>query len=518
MDGMTQFCRLGPPSDRSSVASPNRPSSRDSQSEYSDPTSFSSQEPSNISHSPTKQGPEHGFPHTYNEDTQKKKSGFFQSRSPFRRKSKSERERQSEETGRSKRNTWAASVSQGTARHYGQTPRGTPHARDAQSKSPEPTDPRAQFQLNVGNNIFDVASPDAYSKPTQAAPNTDEKDPIAQALADLKGVSKQASVRMSADRYHGLPTPDPAPDTTKAILSSSSGARLKPSHVPDRTAPPAYNPQPPDHLGAPQPAFTSRSMQQTTQKYVDQNRNMFNPVARQRSAEPVAQGQSQHYRLPLETAGARGPAQGSSTRATSPVPFRSTSPRPGFQNQSPGQGHVPRAASPNPYLNGSQMAGNGSRAHSSSPIKARNEFRGPLDPGDEGYEYGLPQASSPQPPRDVRRNGVERPSSRGDMALALAPSTLSRNSNAPPSHQLGAPPSQQTQSQQRAPRQHGGTQSSGMGGGTGHYGVAPSGALMPDYRGRSKSVADGRQYSRDGRPILHHGKSDTGHENFGGKD
>lgn len=517
-DGMTQFCRLGPPSDRSSVASPYRPSSRESQSEYSDPTSFSSQEPSNISYSSTKQGTEHGFAPIYNEDNQKKKSGFFQSRSPFRRKSKSTRERQSEESGKSKRNTWAASVTQETARHYGQTPRATPYVRDALSKSPEPADPRAQFQLNVGSNIFDVASPDSDPKPTQAAPNTDEKDPIAQALAELKGVSKQASVRMSADRYHGLSTPDPASDTMKAGLGSSSGARLKPSHVPDRTAPPAYNPAPPDHLGAPQPAFTSRSMQQTTQKYVDQKRNMFNPVTRHRSAEPIAQGQSQHYRSPLETGGARGPGLVSSTRATSPVPFRSISPRPGFHHQSPAGRHVPRAASPNPYLSGSQMAGNRPQAHSSSRSKARDEFQGPMDPGDEGYEYDMPGVSSSQPPRGERRNGIERPSSRGDMALELAPSTVpSRNSNGPPSQQLGDPRSQRTQSQQREPRQHGGMQSSGIGGRTGHYGVAPSGALMPDYRGRSRSVADGRQYSRDGRPILHHGKSNTLHESLGGK-
>jgi hypothetical protein len=53
-DGMTQYCRIGPPSDRSTIPSPVRPGSRDSQSDYSNPTSFSSIEPPSGSASPGK--------------------------------------------------------------------------------------------------------------------------------------------------------------------------------------------------------------------------------------------------------------------------------------------------------------------------------------------------------------------------------------------------------------------------------------------------------------------------------
>jgi hypothetical protein len=53
-DGMTQYCRPGAPSDRNNIPSPVRPGSRDSQSDYSNPNSFSSIEPPSGSASPGK--------------------------------------------------------------------------------------------------------------------------------------------------------------------------------------------------------------------------------------------------------------------------------------------------------------------------------------------------------------------------------------------------------------------------------------------------------------------------------
>ena len=85
MDGMTMLCRTGPPSDRSSQPASARPSSRESHSDYSNPTSMSSVEPSSGKASPMKQP--QGDPTTPEKRILKKKSGFFQNHSPFRRKS-----------------------------------------------------------------------------------------------------------------------------------------------------------------------------------------------------------------------------------------------------------------------------------------------------------------------------------------------------------------------------------------------------------------------------------------------
>ena len=88
MDGMTMLCRTGPSSDRSSPHTSARPSSRESHSDYSNPTSFSSQEPPSGKASPVKQ--EMAPAPTPEKRVLKKKSGFFQGHSPFRRKSTKE--------------------------------------------------------------------------------------------------------------------------------------------------------------------------------------------------------------------------------------------------------------------------------------------------------------------------------------------------------------------------------------------------------------------------------------------
>lgn len=86
MDGMTQFCRLGPQSDRSSNTSPKRPSSRGSHSDYSNPTSFSSFGPSSGAPSPTKQhaGSQLSRSQAVAESStiEKKTSGFFRATAP----------------------------------------------------------------------------------------------------------------------------------------------------------------------------------------------------------------------------------------------------------------------------------------------------------------------------------------------------------------------------------------------------------------------------------------------------
>ena len=372
-DGMTMFCRTAPPSDRSSAASPMRPSSRDSQSEYSNPTSFSSQEPASGNQSPTKQDPAHNIlAMGPAKQVQKKRSGFF-SNSPFRRKSKHEKEAPAIATPTA-RNTWGSSNSLNAqsnkaspTRQYGQGQ----NSRARHSGSPEPVDPRANFQLNVGNNVFDVASPDSNrnkAAPKNLNPPKKELDPIAAALAELKGVNKQSSQRVSADRYAGVATPGPP------SMSSTQSGDIQAAQC--GTPPPSYHDQPVSRLGAPQPAFTSAQMQSTTRKYVGQNQDMYG------SSRPGARG-----------SGSEMP------RATSPRPMRSTSPRPGYR----GQGN-PRTASPNPYGSG----GRPRQTPNISPVKqSHSRHNSPNDVG---------RAPSPQP-QYARQ---ERPNSSAGMAIQLS--------------------------------------------------------------------------------------------------
>lgn len=448
-DGMTMLCRTGPPSERSSALSLARPSSRDSNSEYSNPTSFSSQEPASGKTSPMKQqAPE--------KQVLKKKSGFFQS--PFRRKSVKEKD-QSIMTP-SNRNTWSARSS---ATNQNSPSRPQAFGQGSQnmmisnrpSGSPEPIDPRASFQLNVGNNVFDVATPDKKSKTIQtiSGQNGEELDPIAQALAELKGATKASSSRVSADNYHGIATPAPGVSNPRpvdnAVMAGMRG-----------TPPPSYD-QPVHRLGAPQPAFTSKAMQQTRQKYVEQTQNMFSTQGR-----PDSQGGYGSGSRP-------GTRSNDMPRSVSPAPARSVSPRPGMQVDTR-QGY--RSASPNPY-GGSQR----SRTQSGSPQKRGSD--------QAYYRHNSPndvtRAISPAPFRDQQRASSGHASN--ETAMQLAPG-----------------PEEGYGSQGRASGRSGGSGSSRpmsyYGGQSGQQGSTGS-------RQRSKSVADIRQFNRDGRPILHFGKS-----------
>lgn len=372
-DGMTMFCRAAPPSERSSAPSPVRPSSRDSQSDCSNPTSFSSQEPVSGYQSPNKHDDGQMVPSmSPAKQIQKKRSGFF-SNSPFRRKSKHEKETPAIAPPNT-RTTWGSSNSRNDdsspTRQYGHAQ----NSRDRYSGSPEPVDPRANFQLNVGPNVFDVASPDSNrnkSAPKNMQSPIKDLDPIAAALAELKNVNKQSSVRMSADRYAGVATPGPP---------SASGVQNGDISAAQRgTPPPSYSDQSVRRLDAPQPAFTSAQMQSTTRKYVGQNQEMY---------------------------GASRPGTRSSApempRATSPRPMRSASPRPGYQGQ--GQSGNPRAASPNPYSN----SGRPRQTPNTSPTKPLySQHNSPDDVG---------RVPSPQP-QYARQ---ERPNSSSGMAMQLS--------------------------------------------------------------------------------------------------
>ena len=381
-EGMTMFCRAGPPSvNGSNLSSNTRPSSRDSQSEYSNPTSYTSAEPMSGKNSPTKGNPpvngvgmpgmtSHASP---DKAVQKKRSGFF-SNSPFRRKSRKDTDHQAHTTNPN-RSTFSGptnssrinltpsnvtSSSQQSSPTKSSPTRPNLFSRHGQQppEGEEPADPRASFQLNVGNNVFDVASPDSQTTPKAGSASKRHSrfpapshagddlsmDPIAQALADLKsggnGMNKQASMRVQADRYHGVQTPAPdAAVSRPAPLSAQIQDRMAAQRG---TPPPAYEGSRgggAPGLGVPQPAFTSKEMRSRTENW----------GGRPGSA---AQGNMR----------ARSPGPGL-PRATSPQPMRARSPAPDMMRaRSPGpagmvhnqvtHGGQYRSQSPNPFGGG----------------------------------------------------------------------------------------------------------------------------------------------------------------------
>ncbi len=482
-DGMTQFCRLDAPSERSSQPSPTRPDSRDSQehSDYSAPTSFSSFDPNSGHASPTKQfngsdmsgmsGMSAMSSAGEERQLQKKKSGFFQSHSPFgRRRSQKMKDpaTQSAAATPTARNTWTPATTR-SANTSPTKPFGAAGRANTWQKQPspgvEPVDPRADYQLGIGDSVFDVTSPDGRKPPPPAKDNRKDLDPIAQALAELKGVTKQASVRQSADRHYGMSTPAPPASPGMDVRGMPAGAVPTPFANSSRgTPPPAYD-QPVSRLGAPKPAHTSREMQKTTERFVNQKRDMFNSGGPNRPAS--------------------GMANGMAPRSSSPAPPRAVSPRP-FHNEDPRQQQQFRAPSPNPY--GGQTAAR-PRAQSSSPIKQQQQ------PSYSGYNsrggspgYQVPRAASPNPAYNRSAGGSRPPSSRGSdnggaMALQLAPSN-GQDPYAGGAQRAGRPQSQ-------------------------YYDQAAYGTSQVASRTRSQSVGAQRQVTKNGQAILHYGKFTT---------
>lgn len=372
---------------------------------------MSSMEPASGKTSPVKQeilepaGPE--------KRVLKKKSGFFQNHSPFRRKSIKEAQAPAQN-----RNTW----------HVTRSPRG-----EVRTASPEPIDANASLALGVGQNVLPVTTPDtarrrAHSRETEP----DQSDPIALALAELKEVSvgKQSSLRISADHYHGIATPAPGVDPR----SARPGAR---------DAPPSYNNQAPvSRLGVPPPAVTSRAMKEATKKAADQSRAVFGNTGN-RGVSPASRPATRGSDMP---------------RAASPAPARTASPQPRMNGNS-----RYRSASPNPYSghhrNGSQVSISQQRGSdqsfygASSPHGSTRSVRG-ASPAGYGGDHNRPRSSY----------------GGSDMAVQLASVGDDRHSSY---------------------------------GGRGTVDIYDGGS-----RPRSKSVADpSRQYTRDGRPILHYARA-----------
>ena len=466
-EGMTMFVRNGPPSVAGSALTSNtRPSSRDSQSDYSNPTSYTSADPMSRNVSPTKPPPVNGVgmpgmtSSSPEKAVQKKRSGFF-SNSPFRRKSKKE-----VENPVSNRHHFNITSSRGpnfNVSDVSNTSTQSSPARSTQSRqgqnlfnrpttsngnrveSEEPVDPRASFQLNVGNNVFDVASPDNAS--SQSTPRANGRkgftlsnpadDPIAQALADLKqnsttglGMGKQASMRVAADRYMGVKTP--APDSTAlsrpSAISAASVDRLR-GQGSAATPPPAYD-APPSRgggsaLGVPQPAFTSKEMRKRTDEWGGSQApsssayNVPRPVSsngmrsrspgpgQMRAASPQPQYQDRRARSPA-------PVQ---MRARSPAPpmnnpnMRARSPAPPDLRHGPSNGPANfRSASPNPYAQVGRPEY--SRQGSGMEIQLSSQDVQPYDQGSGRSRQGM---LNPRPASSYGGDAYHDPRGRGQV-------------------------------------------------------------------------------------------------------
>lgn len=475
MDGMTMLCRpntqngsdLGSQVSATSVS--DRPTSRDERSDWS----FSSHEPASGSVSPVKQDPIMSPVSPASDRDRKvlkKKSGFFQNHSPFRRKSIKEPR---DFPPSSSRNTWHVGNGSGASNRASLSgaSSGQSLLPDRATASPDPIDANADVAINVGNNVLPVRLP-GRSKPA-AEPEPQEDDPIAQALAELKGVTgagKQSSVRMSADHYIGNATPAPGAQPFSRSVPPVGGSGNAAAGM-RGTPPPSYD-QPVQRLGVPAPACTSRAMKETSQKYTQQTRSLFT------GDRPNSGG----YASP-----SRPTTRGNDMpRAASPAPPRGTSPRPGMHS---------RSASPNPYADnqrGSMNSRRGSVQMDATPShhSAQGFYR-------QNSPNDMPRAVSPAPFRSAGDYG--RPASRAGSNFSAHHSDMSRGmSPAPTDDGLGG-----------STRGRGGRPVTSQG----NRGISlyePAGAVAPTSRQRSKSVADGRQFTNDGRPILHFGKSAPG--------
>jgi hypothetical protein len=540
-DGMTQFCRTAPPpSDLGPGQAPTGPESRDERNDFSVLNSFEDNADGNISPIKPLNGSElSGMSSNYNgsnvssvppqnyngsdlsavsshyndsaisgvsggaedQTITKKKSSFFSSHSPFKRR-QSMKEKQAPQMpaqqaapsvapAPTSRNTWtpatmrkAESANTSPTKPFGNAPKPNPWSRQA-SMEPEPVDPRAEYQLGIGNSVFDVASPNAPKKGASPKPNEAGLDPIAQALAELKGVAKQASVRQSADRHYGMSTPTPG---TPAMAERNLAAGAVPTPFAGsnfRDAPPAYD-TPVSRLGAPQPAHTSREMRKTTEQYTGQKREMFNGGAARPTSNMGRPG-SHHQPDPRRSA---SPAP---QRSASPRPLIDTSPRQPQQHMPPHQQPMYRSTSPNPY----SAAGNPRpRAQSSGPAKPQAPFYSNHSRGNSPSFQAPPQprAASPNP---AYANNHPRPlSSRGGPTEPLIASSPGGAGGGAMALQL-APAPDSPYGQQRTGRPQ-----------SQYYPNDPAAAgnQVMSPRARSQSVAGNRQVTKGGIPILHYGK------------
>ncbi|KAK5954259.1 formin-binding protein [Knufia fluminis] len=434
-EGMTMYCRRDDQPSRlaqSDLSASTRPPSRDSNSDYSNPSSFTSADPMSGKNSPVKQPAGSvqmpGMSSSPEKNLTKKRSGFFSkspfnANSPFRRKSKKELTNPVTSSQASwSMNASRSDLSSAPSSQQSSPTKQTPHSRQPSAQpfnrhagisapeGEEAADPRAHFQLNIGQNVLDVASPDEVSSSHQSTPrasvansrrqyapllNTGSDDPVAQALANLKqssgsggfDMSKRASLRQPVDAYHRVrtPQPDQKPTGRPGLVSAQTHDVFAAQRG---TPPPAYegNTRAQSALGVPQPAFTSKDMRSRTDNW-----GMGSSVS-----APVGRPGSSMGR-PASRDGRRSPGPTATVpRAASPQPsnavIRSRSP-------APHNGNMPmRARSPLPVQTAPHMRSRSPAPPGPDPtMRARSpapDMRMRADPRTAARSQPPPQAQA----------------------------------------------------------------------------------------------------------------------------
>src|SRR5690242_16603913 len=256
-------------------------------------------------------------------------------------------------------------------------------------------------------------------------------------------------------------------------------------------------------------------MQKTTEMYVNQKANVFNGNAGSRPPT-------------------RGSGQQEPPRATSPAPNRATSPRPSLytaqqrssqaqapaspsayrsthrqQQQSPAPAsNFNRSASPNPYAGSSA----GGRPPSQTATATAQAYGTPVGRNSYSSTRGaspamnsMPRAASPQPPQPAYAQS--RPGSRAaPSSRAVSPQPAFRQSNDRPPSSHSAAAMSMAGSERGDGSVYGGSirgrpQSSYYGGGGGS-----GSSVRAESRVRSKSLAEPKNYNKDGRIILNYCK------------
>ncbi|RPA83678.1 hypothetical protein BJ508DRAFT_207045 [Ascobolus immersus RN42] len=552
LDGMTMYCRATP-SDRSSASSPARPPSSHASSDYSSATSVSSGSDTIPTPSERQERALQQKEQQLREQHQLLQQREQQQQLLQQREQQQQLEQQERDdtpTVRS-RGTWSASSAPPRAlttpnlggstssRHTPALTFGNEHVDNS-----EPIDPRASLALNIGGNVFDIATPaldrNTPSKKEEKPPAEEAEplDPIAQALAELKGATKGTPApreppqqpqspldfRKSADRYYGLQTPAPGTPVPQPSTPAPLRKNTEPAAAAQRgTPPPSYHsPVKRSTLGTPAPAFTAAEMKERTREYQEKSQFMLEgpPImpAAQAEMRPGTRG-SDRTRTASRQSG-RGSVGGRDSvigfsgpepaHTPSPAPTRSISPRPQSYSEQQQQQHT---ATPQPQPT------NYNRSRSPAPYAvSRPPTQTSMRPGTQASNR--PGTAAPGQYQAYSRAASPNPMTGGELVMANArgnspaPPTVRGHSPVPPLNRSHSPAPSVASYGRRTHRSNTAGPGSVYGNEHARHSFYDDTRSMGgrdtrnEQRPRSKSVVHmGAEVTRDGLPILKYARA-----------
>ncbi|KAK7208212.1 SH3 domain protein [Myxozyma melibiosi] len=292
----------------------------------------------------------------------------------------------------------------------------------------ENSDPRARYVLSVGENAFDVDPSSKKSAKQPTLEDADDEDPIAAALANLKGGEMPAS-QLRAEKKYGLGNGKPArggaghrvpsysapTSPQNNMVKSSANGAPPPSHMrqPDFSAAPQQS-----SLVPPAQVITAQEMRDTALEYTSKTQEMFQggsrsgPQPRHAKSQSSLGGYSPQQRPVQQRPVQQQRPPSSQSQFNRPMSRGA----PGYgQQQSPQQQEQYRSRSraepdygrEGPYAGGSPAAHAGAASRSASP--------GPQMMGRprSAFAYESPNQYSPEQNRARSRAGGYENSPRG---------------------------------------------------------------------------------------------------------